>query len=171
MPNNISKTELNNKITELENKLKEEQNKVKDLNVQVKELKSVADKAVNESNQYKEDLKAENAKMSELIDALKEENDVLKDITSDSVPKDKLRSESFIERINWYYRDLEKWPKVAAHFILLLIIASTLFGVYYLFTNFSDNDEVMEIVGIIVTAILGFFGISIQALTLRTPRK
>lgn len=156
MPNNLSKTELMNNIKDLELKLKTMESEYKS---QIEALTNSLDEASKELEMATKALEETQNANSELID-----------IVEESVPKQKLRTETILERLNWYYRDLTGWSKIAAHVILFLVVVASILGIYFVLKNFSDNDYVMQIVSAVIVSVLGLFGISIQALALRTPK-
>lgn len=115
-------------------------------------------------------LKKEKDELLKTKEVVEEEKNIVTAQLTDSVPKEKLRSESFVERINWYYKDLKGTQRVFAHLILLAIIAVCMGGVYFIASRFGDNAESYNIAIQILTFVLGLFGISIQGMTLRTPK-
>lgn len=97
-----------------------------------------------------------------------EKEQLLKFVTEESIPKEKLRNENFFERFNWWYRDLQGWQKVFAHISMVAILAILVFGVYSGTINATTGDQLISTA---ITIILGLFGINLQASLLKEPTK
>lgn len=102
-----------------------------------------------------------------LENSLIERESLIQTIIEESVPKEILRSEDLIERINWWYRDLKGWQKAIAHVSLLLIIACLIFGVYSGVIDATTGDQLISIG---VTIVLSLFGLNLQTVALKDPK-
>ena len=85
-------------------------------------------------------------------------------------PKDVLKNENLIQRLNWYYKDLIGWQRVAAHGILLLFIILVAVGVYFFTEKITPESPAYDIVGIAISIIFSILGISFQGFSLKKPR-
>jgi hypothetical protein len=103
----------------------------------------------------------------EELDKLSKEE--LLDIITESVPKDKLKSESFLERIRWWYYDNPNIIKIVFWIILMLFSFVTGESISDLIS--STNESFKEYEGLI-TWILGLLvGGSSGMLSSRNPKK
>lgn len=101
---------------------------------------------------------------------LEEKNDLV-NVAQESVPKEVLRNEGLIERLNWYYKDLEGWKKVAAHFILLGIVSVLIFGSMFAYNQLGSDSDIYSMIMTVVMAVLSLFGISFNFAAFKSPKK
>lgn len=159
--------ELSTKTKEL-NKIKAQKNDVeKKYTKELAEQRQKAGKLVSENSSLKNTI---NKIESDLTDLLDERNNMINKINA-SVPKEQLKSEKLMNRLNWYYKDLKGWERIVAHLILLVTIGLTLFGTYYVLKVITSDTELFNVVMPIILSVLGISGVSFQALSLSKPKK
>ena len=100
-----------------------------------------------------------------------QQKNMLIDKVNESVPKEVLRSEKLINRLNWYYKDLKGWERITAHIILLVALSGIGLGLYYILNLVINNEELFNTIAPIVLSLLGISGITFQASSLKSPNK
>lgn len=107
-----------------------------------------------------------NAKLSEF--EKKEEPDLTR-----YVPKDKLKKETAVERVQWWFNDLEGTKKIIAHVLAFLVIlimsAGVYFGAIQMETLVALGEELGGVFSTTVTIITFLMGAIGQYSALRKP--
>lgn len=89
------------------------------------------------------------------------------------VSKEKLKSETLVERLNWWYNDASATNKVLANIIYVVVIAGITAGVYFGLFNetllVQIGDQLGGVFKDIVTVIVFLLGILSQILTMKKP--
>jgi hypothetical protein len=150
----VKKTAVNPEIDVLKNQLNQAKTQ---LSKKEKEFKLILDDKT-QTIMYLQD---------NINTTIEENKQVIKTITEEYVPKDKLRSENLVERLNWWYRDLTGWQKVAAHICLAAVMVSLIFGVYSGVINAATGDQLISIG---ISLVLAIFGLNTQAVLLKEPK-
>lgn len=100
---------------------------------------------------------------------LQSRNEELAAKIDNSVPKEKLASETPIEKIQWLYNDLNGMQRVIAHLLTLVIIGGVIVGVYFAVNKMAGQAEASQYVSMIISIILAYLGIDIQTKALKLP--
>ena len=142
----------------------------KDLD-RTKSFSSTVERELEEVSKLHIKAKEEVNNLSNTVNVLSSEKNMLIDRVNESVPKEILRSEKLINRLNWYYKDLKGWERITAHIILLVALSGICLGLYYILNLVINNEELFNTVAPIVLSLLGISGITFQASSLKSPNK
>ena len=127
----------------------------------------------------KEQFEKEREQLMKTIDKYKADIEQLKSKTIDEnkfVPKQKLKEETIIERLNWWYKDLESTKnKLLANIVsfgtILLMSVGVYFGIFSIesVTSLTEGlGGIFATVGSVITTILGLL---LQSKALKTPKQ
>lgn len=142
----------------------------KDLD-RTKSFSSTVERELEEVSKLHIKAKEEVNNLSNTVNVLSSEKNMLIDRVNESVPKEILRSEKLINRLNWYYKDLKGWERITAHIILLVALSGICLGLYYILNIVINNEELFNTIAPIVLSLLGISGITFQASSLKSPNK
>lgn len=109
-------------------------------------------------------------KEQELNDYVQHKEELI-NVVNSSVPKEVLKSEGLIKRLNWYYKDLTGWSKIVAHILLLLFISLCVLGFYFVAKQAGPDSELFNVLITLVLSLFGVSGLSFQAASLKSPKK
>lgn len=142
----------------------------KDLD-RTKSFSSTVERELEEVSKLRIKAEEEVNNLSNTVNVLSSEKNMLIDRVNESVPKEILRSEKLINRLNWYYKDLKGWERITAHIILLVALSGICLGLYYILNIVINNEELFNTIAPIVLSLLGISGITFQASSLKSPNK
>ena len=162
-----TKAELGQEYSKLQDKFDSVK---KDLD-RTKSFSSTVERELEEVSKLHIKAKEEVNNLSNTVNVLSSEKNMLIDRVNESVPKEILRSEKLINRLNWYYKDLKGWERITANIILLVALSGICLGLYYILNIVINNEELFNTVAPIVLSLLGISGITFQASSLKSPNK
>ena len=162
-----TKAELAQEYSKLQDKF----NSVKKDLDKTKSFSSTVERELEQVSKLHIKAKEEVKNLSNTVNVLSSEKNMLIDKVNESVPKEVLRSEKLINRLNWYYKDLKGWERITAHIILLVALSGIGLGLYYILNLVINNEELFNTIAPIVLSLLGISGITFQASSLKSPNK
>jgi len=162
-----TKAELAQEYSKLQDKF----NSVKKDLDRTKSFSSTVERELEQISKLHIKAKEEVKNLSNTVNVLSSEKNMLIDKVNESVPKEILRSEKLINRLNWYYKDLKGWERITAHIILLVALSGICLGLYYILNIVINNEELFNTIAPIVLSLLGISGITFQASSLKSPNK
>jgi hypothetical protein len=129
------------------------------------QIKKRADKTTSIQKQLTE-AKRSKKELEQNLAQVQTHNQTLKvavaNIDEDFVPKNKLKNETGMERLSWYYNDLNKTQRFAMNIGLIAAYVTLSWGVYSGVINFSGNNDAGQFIGIISGLLPMFTGLTIQ---------
>lgn len=100
---------------------------------------------------------------------------ILSSYNKNFVPKSKLANETLIERLRWFYNDLSSKGKVIANVIGIVLTVIVSFASFKGWTDlgsiFDQTDIFNAVVGYVISAILGIFGLNLNFSANRLPKE
>ena len=89
---------------------------------------------------------------------------------NDFVSKSKLRQESFAERMQWWYKDLDdQWKRIAVQFLALVMIALVVWAMREGVLKVASLSEGIEVVTSAIAIVMMMMGVQAQTQVLRMP--
>lgn len=162
-----TKAELAQEYSKLQDKF----NSVKKDLDRTKSFSSTVERELEQISKLHNKAKEEVENLSNTVNVLSSEKNMLIDKVNESVPKEILRSEKLVNRLNWYYKDLKGWERITAHIILLVALSGICLGLYYILNIVINNEQLFNTIAPIVLSLLGISGITFQASSLKSPNK
>jgi predicted nuclease with TOPRIM domain len=153
-----------------------EKPKTKNSNNKINNTAKKESVSVSEYESLKLELKAVTAEkqaMQEAIELIQSERNDLIDKVDNSVPKEKLRNETWKERLQWFYKDLNPNQRIIANIILVIFGLGLIASAVYTYIKFGSDSEIFDMITQIIFALVGVTGAGSIGLTafLRTPKK